>query len=169
MHSFWTLFKAEFAAESLVLLLFGGKFPRFLALFLLILVGSWYVFRGLFRISYRLLVWIFVTEGRKVEQKLKKVIRIGKPFGDTALKIRFENGRWILRISNPQFRMGITTIEFQVARKTGQLRIFALHDRAEPVEFTYIWLQRLIPYDRPIMMHVDYAAYIYSQLRNNFL
>lgn len=169
MHSFWTLFKAEFAAETLVKVLFGGRFSRFVALVLLFMAGSWYVLRGLLRISYRILKWIITTEDMIVRSKLKKVIQAGKPFGDTTTGVRFENGHWTLVMSIPNFRTEVIMVEFRVEKRTGKLRIFALMDQRQPVELTYDWLQRFIPRDYPIQMHVDYAAYVYSQLRMNFL
>ena len=133
------------------------------------MVVGWYVLRGLFRITYRILAWVLVTENMSVRSKLKKVFRVGKPYGDEAKKIRFENGHWTLTLSNPRFRMEVVFVEFRVEKKTGRLRIFALRDQRMPFELTYDWIGRFIPYDCPITMHVDYAAYMYSQLRHNVL
>ncbi len=169
MHSFWTLFQAEFAAESLIRVLFGGKFPRFVALMLLFMIGSWYVCWSLIRISYRLLKWIIVTENMTVRSKLKKVAQVGKPYGDRVEKIRFENGIWILNVIPISHRTEITSMEFQVAKSTGQLRIFAHIDGRPKVELLYGWIRQFLPNDQPILMHVDYSAYIYYHLRNNFL
>ncbi len=169
MHSFWNLVKAEFVADTLTLILFGGKYPRILAVFLVILLISWYAFRGIIQLFFGLIFWVFVTENMKIKKQLKKVIRVGKPFGDSTEKIRYENSYWILRLSNPQFGRNIEHMEFWVAKKTGKLRIFTVRNQADTDELDYTTLKHLIPHDQPIMMHADYAAYIYSQLRHNYL
>lgn len=169
MHSFWNLVKAEFVADTLTLILFGGKYPRILAVFLMILLISWYAFRGIIQLFFGLIFWVFVTENMKIKKQLKKVIRVGKPFGDSAEKIRYENSYWILRLSNPQFGRNIEHMEFWIAKKTGKLRIFTIRNETEAEELSYTTLQHLIPHDQSIMMHADYAAYIYSQLRHNYL
>lgn len=168
MHSFWSLFKAEFAAHTLWSILFSGKYPRLVALMLVLLFTSWYLCRGMIRIAYHLLRWIFVTENMVVRKRLRYVIGVGKPFGDRSEGIRIENRQWVLTLVNPDFRQSVEKVEFRVAKKTGQLTIrVRQHGQWNPLGF--IWLQQVMPADRNVSMHCDFAAHIYYHLRLNVL
>jgi len=168
MHSFWNLFKAEFAAHTLYSILFSGKYPRIVALILVLLFSSWYLCRGMARAAYHLLRLIFVTENMEVRKRLQYVIGVGKPFGDTSEGVRAENRQWVLILTNPNFRQEVEKVEFRVMRKTGQLTISVWrHGQWSQLGFT--WLQQIMPYDQNVSMHCDFSAYIYYHLRLNVL
>lgn len=168
MHSFWNLFKAEFAAHTLYSLLFSGKYPKIAALMLVLLFSSWYLCRGVIRVIYHLLRWAFATENMAVRKRLRYVIGVGKPFGDTSEGIRAENRQWVLVLRNPNFRQGVEKVEFRVARKTGQLTI-SVWQRDQWNQLGFTWLQQIMPRDRNVSMHYDFSAYIYYHLRLNVL
>lgn len=168
MHSFWNLFKAEFAADILSKILFSGRFPRFVGIFIFLVVVSWLIFWGMVKILYRIARWSIITESMTVKNKLNATVKVGTMFGDTSEPIVTSQNHWKLKLMNPNFRSGISYIEFLVEKQTGRLRIFFCQNQ-ELVEIPYSWLRQIIPVDAQVNFHVDFTAYIYYQLRLNYL
>lgn len=167
MHSFWTLFRAEFAVEILSKFLFSGKFPRPVAIFLILVVSGFLFVFWCVKIIYQIAKWIFIRDSSKTKIVFFRIRMIGKKFGDNGVVIQ-DNNSLTLRLTNRNFKHSITALHIEIEKGTGRLE-FSVEFQENMIHIPYQFLNEICPRDVAFSLHRDFAPYLYHTLRINYL
>jgi hypothetical protein len=159
MHSFWTLLKAEFAAEVISKALFSGKFPRAIAWSLILGYFTAKTIYSLLQI-FGAIIKLCVPDSFRTRRVLKKAQEICKEFGTIGTILDSPSGK-ILQISELRAQHSIC---IQVQRQ--RFRMYVDFFGAE-VPMEYPLIQSFC--SQRIELTREFVPYVVQQFHLNFL
>ncbi len=167
MHSFRALLKAEFTVEVISQILFSGKFPRLIAIFVVLLYCAYGVARMFVRFLVFIYKLIFVNDDSRARTTLREVRKVGHLFGDRVGAVTQSDSGWNMALSNPRFARNIQLLQILIEPKTSRIRIWILVDgQLHPLSHSVIESHCS---GVPISLHRDHLVHIIHQLHLNYL
>lgn len=168
MHSFWTLFKADFLAETLSMVLFSGKHPRFIAFIFLLFIGIYYVIRTCLRICIFVICIPFRTKHARIRRSLNTTTRVARKLGDSCSKVSSYENSLQIQISGENWSNQINSLLYRVHKNTGLLQVFIYrnHDSLQ-LDYAFLVHHAGLPYGSELTH--ESLPLIHHKIRTNLL
>ncbi len=168
MHSFWTLLKADFLAETLSKVLFSGKYPKLVAFIILFFVGIYLCLRHLLRLTTWMGHLPFKTQWVRAFRSIKQTASVAKKLGDKVSPAGGNSDYFELVITGSNWAQQIHTIRYRINKRTGLLNIVFLRQNTE-FQAHYAFLIQHAGLEPGFEMIADSLPRIHQKIRTNLL